>query len=197
MDIFKKLKGRIKTAPPNLMAMYVMVVVCITFGGLSLIFIGIGCKDLAGSSVTREIKQAIIKQPRAKRLFPERKYQEFVCNDLGGQTEVRMTDRTRVDCLTSDMAIEFDFADKWAEAVGQALHYARKTGKQGAIYLIIEKRSDMEYYHYIKDDIVHHGLDLRLMVTSPTIFEPNAKAWQTPMGLQEDKGHGNHNDSGL
>ena len=35
-------------------------------------------------------------------------------------------------------AVEFDFAEKWAEAVGQALYYALKTGKKPAVVLIME-----------------------------------------------------------
>ncbi len=55
-----------------------------------------------------------------------------------GQVEYRLPDATRVDCLTADYAIEFDFAKKWAECVGQSLYYADMTGKKPACFLIIE-----------------------------------------------------------
>ena len=54
---------------------------------------------------------------------------------------------TRVDCLAKDYAIEFDFAKKWAEAVGQSLYYSKLTGKQPAIVLIMTSITD---YRYLK-----------------------------------------------
>lgn len=33
-------------------------------------------------------------------------------------------DRTRTDCISATHAIEVDFSHKWAEGIGQALHYA-------------------------------------------------------------------------
>ena len=54
---------------------------------------------------------------------------------------------TRVDCLAKDYAIEFDFAKKWAEAVGQSLYYSKMTGKKPAIALILTSLTD---YRYLK-----------------------------------------------
>lgn len=42
-------------------------------------------------------------------------------------------------------AVEVDFADKWAEAIGQSMHYARLTGKEPAVLLILEKKGDERY----------------------------------------------------
>ena len=46
-------------------------------------------------------------------------YVEQWCTPSFGKKEFRLWDMTRVDCLTKDYAIEFDFAKKWAESVGQ------------------------------------------------------------------------------
>lgn len=54
--------------------------------------------------------------------------------------EYELSDKTRVDCLTDKYAIEYDFANKKYEAVGQALHYAVMTGKQPKVVLIIDKK---------------------------------------------------------
>ncbi len=74
--------------------------------------------------------------------MPERTYQERYCT---GQMEVVLPDKRRVDCLTDEHAIEFDFAPKWAEAIGQSLHYARMTGRRPAIYIIMESERDTRY----------------------------------------------------
>lgn len=94
----------------------------------------------------------------AKRLHKERYYQEKNCDD--GVTEYRLPDRTRVDCLTEEYAIEDDFGSKWAEAIGQSLHYARLTGRKAGIHLIMEKRSDNRYYNRLMDNIKFYDLPI-------------------------------------
>ena len=51
-----------------------------------------------------------------------------------------MPDGTRCDILIDTHAIEVDFADKWAEAVGQSLNYAIQTGKKAGIVLVLKDR---------------------------------------------------------
>ena len=70
-----------------------------------------------------------------------------------GYTEVPLSDNTRVDCLTETHAWEADYGPKWAEAIGQSLHYARMTGKQPGIVLIAPSEAQLErvqriVYHY-------------------------------------------------
>ena len=99
----------------------------------------------------------------AKHLYPEKDYQNTWCNKWQGQSEVKLIDNTRVDCITKTYAVEFDFAPKWAEAVGQSLHYARLTGKKPAIVLIIENDSDFKYYNKIKPLCEQYGITLWYM----------------------------------
>ena len=56
---------------------------------------------------------------------PEKYYQEKWCAEHNGQAEVVLADKTRADCITDTHVIEFDFARKWYEAVGQSLYYGR------------------------------------------------------------------------
>ena len=67
----------------------------------------------------------------------EKYYQTQLCEKLDGEMEYVLKDRTRVDCLTDEYAIEVDFAKKWAESVGQSLYYAKMTHKQPAVGLIV------------------------------------------------------------
>lgn len=46
-----------------------------------------------------------------------------------------------VDCLTDECVIEFDFSNKWAEAIGQSLYYANQTGKKADIFLICKNKT--------------------------------------------------------
>ena len=103
-----------------------------------------------------------------KHLHPERWYQDLWCADRGGQVEVRQEDGTRVDCLTECYACEMDFSTKWAEAVGQALHYSAMTGKRAGIVLIMENpEKDQKYLNRLERLIEYHGLKIDVWVMKP------------------------------
>ena len=82
----------------------------------------------------------------AKKNYNERHYQTLLCNGLDGEMEYILKDRTRVDCLTDEYAIEVDFAKKWAEGIGQSLHYAHMTGKKPAVGFIMDESKDERYF---------------------------------------------------
>jgi len=82
----------------------------------------------------------------AARLHPERFYQEIWCGEHGGIIEHILPDKTRVDCLLDDYAVEVDFASKWAESIGQSLFYAIMTGRIPGVLLIMENpEKDFKY----------------------------------------------------
>ena len=91
---------------------------------------------------------------------PESWYVKKYCE---GQIEVKLEDRTRCDCVTDTHAIEFDFAKKYTEAIGQSLHYARLTKKQAGIYLIVTSDKDMKYWENLKGAIEYHKLPITLI----------------------------------
>ena len=93
----------------------------------------------------------------AKRLNKERWYQDKGCE---GVTEYRLPDKTRVDCLLEEYAIEYDFANKWAEAIGQSLHYGRMTHRKAGIVLIMESPKDAKYYRRLMDNIAFYDLPI-------------------------------------
>ena len=100
---------------------------------------------------------------QAKRMYNEAYYQELWCSEQKGKMEYGLPDYTRVDCLTEDHAIEFDFANKWAESIGQALHYGMMTGKKPGIVLIIEKPKHFVYYNRIVPLCEKYGITLWTM----------------------------------
>ena len=110
---------------------------------------------------------AITLPVQAARLHPEKWYQEKWCNEKSGQTEVVMADRTRVDCLTDTHAIEVDFADKWAEAIGQALGYGLMTGKRAGILLIVEQDKHYKYWIKLNSVIQHYDLSIDTWIIRP------------------------------
>ncbi len=89
-------------------------------------------------------------QQAGKHLYKETEYQEYWCAEADGVTEYVLPDRTRVDCLTDEYAIEFDFAGKWAEAIGQSLHYAKMTNKKPGIVIIVEGPKDEKHLEKLR-----------------------------------------------
>ena len=87
---------------------------------------------------------------QAARLLNESAYSDDFCKQYNGIREYKLSDSTRVDCLTAEYAIEIEFAKKWSEAVGQALHYSIMTGKKPGIVLIIENIKDYTYFNRLK-----------------------------------------------
>ena len=58
-----------------------------------------------------------------------------------GRTE-QAVEGGRVDVLTDREAVEVEFPHKWHEGIGQALHYASATGKQGVLAVIAYARGE-------------------------------------------------------
>lgn len=84
----------------------------------------------------------------AKHLHKEKDYQKYWCDKHNGTMEVKLDDNARVDCLTDKYAVEVDFAPKWAECIGQAVYYAKKTRKKPACLLIMENGEDDNRFLY-------------------------------------------------
>lgn len=86
-----------------------------------------------------------------KHSHSESSYQHAWCSANNGVEEYENKDKTRVDCLTAANAVEFDFANKWAESIGQALHYQLMTGKRAKVVLILEDpKTQMVYFNRVK-----------------------------------------------
>ena len=96
----------------------------------------------------------------AKHEHNEAWYQQQWCADHGGKAEVTLPDGTRADCMTETNAIEFDFGDKWAEAIGQSLYYAFQTNKKAGIVLILENAKDRRYWLRLNSVIQHYNLPI-------------------------------------
>jgi hypothetical protein len=99
--------------------------------------------------------------------FHESDYRDFICSKLGGEIEHTLDDGSRVDCLTEANAIEVDWAKKWSEAIGQALYYSSKTGKQAGIVLIISEPKERRHLEKIKQVAISKKLDIRLWTIQP------------------------------
>ena len=97
---------------------------------------------LSEDQIRRHEPQGDITIPQLNISKSESYYQGMINDVLQGDMEVRTPAGTFVDIVTDDFAIEVEFAHKWYEAIGQAVHYGQQLGKKPVIYLIARKASD-------------------------------------------------------
>ncbi len=96
-----------------------------------------------------------------KHLHSESSYNHAWCKLNSGIEDFENKDFTRVDCLTKTHAAELDFANKWAEGIGQALHYQKMTGKRAKVVLILENPTkEMVYFYRVKSLAAIHNFDV-------------------------------------
>ena len=91
----------------------------------------------------------------------EKYYQTLLCNELDGVMEQSLLDRTRIDCLTDEYAIEVDFSKKWAESVGQSLYYAEMTQKKPAVGLIV-RDNKKDRRHMKRLEVLANKYDIKI-----------------------------------
>ena len=99
----------------------------------------------------------------AARLNLESYYQDIAAEKYSGQTEVVLPDGTRCDIVTETHAIEVDFADKWAEAIGQSLNYSFQLNKKAGILLILESPKDEKHLIRVQSIIEHYKLPIDVL----------------------------------
>lgn len=96
----------------------------------------------------------------------ESSYQHAYCSAHNGIEEYELSDKTRVDCLTDNYAIEFDFANKWAESIGQAVHYGLMTGKKPKVVLILDskyKEEQIVYFERVKKIGIAYNIEVEFV----------------------------------
>ena len=91
-----------------------------------------------------------LNQKPLSRNYSTLKEADYVNMYCKGIIEYQLPDRTRVDCLTEEYAIEFDWAKKWAESIGQAMYYSQMTGKKPAVAIIIKNPEERIYINRIR-----------------------------------------------
>ena len=74
-----------------------------------------------------------------QRYGTETYWQDIIQKEIGGEKEYRLDDGTRVDLLFENKACEIDWANKWAEGIGQSIYYGLKTERPPLVILLAKK----------------------------------------------------------
>lgn len=78
----------------------------------------------------------------------EREECQRLSSKYNALVEVVLWDRSRVDLLTAEYAIEVDWSPKWAEAIGQCQWYGIVTGRKPAVLLLVKDKAKEARYIY-------------------------------------------------
>ena len=100
---------------------------------------------------------------------PEAFYTRLFASRLSGaRLEAIAPDKSRCDILTAEYALEVDFANKWAEAIGQSLLYSLHFNRKAGIVLIMERPGDSRHLQRLKKVIAGYKLPVTVWtITSP------------------------------
>ena len=82
------------------------------------------------------------------------------CKKINGISQFISKDKTYVDCLTDEYAIETEYDYNWKEAIGQSLHYAETTDRKAAILLIQRSSSRKNYLNELERVIDRFNLPI-------------------------------------
>ena len=109
----------------------------------------------------------------APRYGTERWWQDVIHEELSQkdgweslEKEHRLDDGTRVDLLFPREACEIDWADKWAEGVGQSIYYGLKTRK-APLVILLAKKDGWEKY---RDRVQYCGVEC-------WVFDTRTEEW--------------------
>ncbi len=87
-------------------------------------------------------------------------YQQRFAQIVNGETEVVLEDRTRVDIVTNSHVIEVDFGEKWAESIGQALHYEGMLSKRAGVLLVLDIAREERFLDRLIGVAAKHDIDV-------------------------------------
>jgi hypothetical protein len=95
----------------------------------------------------------------------------YVKKHCVGEIEYQLKDGTRVDCLSIGYAIEYDFANKYYEALGQSMHYANVTGLNAGIVLVLRSYKDHKYIKRLVRMIERFNIPVELWTVTAENFK--------------------------
>jgi hypothetical protein len=91
---------------------------------------------------------------------PDDFYKRKWCTEHKGALDVKISDGTTADCITSTHVVEFQLAPNWTDAIGRTLYYCRETGKKAGIVLIIKDEKGLEDWNRLNTIIKHFTLPI-------------------------------------
>ena len=108
----------------------------------------------------------------AKRLKHEAVYQKEWCTKHNGAIDYKLNDNSKVDCITDTHAVEFDYGEKWIQAMRKSRHQSLNTGKAPGIVLILENSKDKKYLHKLREITENRRLGIKIWTVGVDVDLP-------------------------
>jgi hypothetical protein len=102
-----------------------------------------------------------------QRYGTETYWQDIIQQEIGGEKEYRLDDGTRVDLLFEDKDCEIDWANKWAEGIGQSIYYGLKTDRPPLVILLAKKDGWEKY----RDRVEYCGVEC-------WVYDTRTESWE-------------------
>ncbi len=93
----------------------------------------------------------------------ENEHADFIQQLIGGEREYSV-ESGRIDLLTEEYAFEVEWANKWKDAIGQAIWYGLQTNKKSGIILILKSKEDYKYYIQLNSALTYANLNEQIVV---------------------------------
>ena len=97
--------------------------------------------------------------PKMREVF----YQVKLANALNADNEIVLDDKARVDIVTDTFAIEVDFAEKWAESIGQSLYYSIRMDKKPGVLLLVNGNNDEKLIRRLAEVAIKYNITVWIM----------------------------------
>lgn len=118
--------------------------------------------------VLRYIFGWLLPRPKARAAPPVRslpklsevEFAKILARAVGGVTEYRLPDDSRVDILTDKHAVEVDWAHKWPEGIGQCLYYGLMTERAPVVLLLADVATENRFINRCHLVCVNRGIEL-------------------------------------
>lgn len=81
----------------------------------------------------------------AERRLREPEWSAILAKRIGGETEYRLPDGSRIDILTDTTAWEVEWCTKWEESIGQSLFYGIVTNRKPGVWLLKRRGDDEDF----------------------------------------------------
>ena len=103
------------------------------------------CLRTFGVSLTLAVALCLLATPSTL-LASEKTHTANLAASYRCRMEVTLWDKTRCDLLADHWVGEVDYAEKWAEGIGQALYYGIVTNRRPFLFLLYQKGQERFVY---------------------------------------------------
>jgi hypothetical protein len=102
----------------------------------------------------------------------EAEYQKEWCVKHKGEIDYKTQEKTTVDCLTNNYSIEFDFAEKWVQAMRKSRNQSLSTGKAPGIVLILQNSADEKFLFKLREVVIKRRLGIKIWTVGREVELP-------------------------